>query len=257
MIHDSSRWEGNAGIGIGVLLASGLTSGRSRSSRIGEPIVAAAMDFRDHRRIVTVNSRYFKEPEQFLARVDEIYASSPPETYDLLELADGRVFERFSRIQIVDQRTVGRVWSVRDITDSRVAEEALRKQSEWLRVTLASIGDAVVTTDTQGRVVLLNGMAQTLTGWTQDEAQGHQLTEVFQIINEESRQPVEDPVALALKEGKIVGLANDTILIARDGAETPIDDSAAPIRDDTGWKLWQRQASFALMLSCWTSVCRV
>lgn len=144
------------------------------------------------------------------------------------------LFERFSRIQIVDQRTVGRVWSVRDITDSRVAEEALRKQSEWLRVTLASIGDAVVTTDTQGRVVLLNGMAQTLTGWTQDEAQGHQLTEVFQIINEESRQPVEDPVALALKEGKIVGLANDTILIARDGAETPIDDSAAPIRDDKG-----------------------
>ena len=192
------------------------------------------MDSADHRQLLKVSSRYFKEPGEFLARIDDIYASSPPQTYDLLELADGRVFERFSRIQFVDERNVGRVWSFRDITDSRIAQEALRKQSEWLSVTLASIGDAVVTTDTEGRVVFLNGIAQTLTGWSQQEAQGRQLAEVFQIIDEESRQPIEVPAALALKEGSVVGLASHTILVARNGTKTPIDDSAAPIRDDKG-----------------------
>jgi PAS domain S-box-containing protein len=192
------------------------------------------VDSRNHGRILEFNSRYFEDPQQFLSRADDIYKLSPPETYDLLQLSDGRVFERFSRIQFVEERIAGRVWSVRDITDFRVAEEALRRQSEWLRVTLASIGDAVVTTDTEGKVVFLNGMAQTLTGWTQQEAQGRQLTEVFCIINEETRQTSGDPAARALKEGTIVGLANHTVLIAKDGTERPIDDSAAPIRDDAG-----------------------
>ena len=101
------------------------------------------MDSREHRQLLEVCSLQFTDPEQFRIRVDEIYASSPPESYDLLELADGRVFERFSKIQFVDERNVGRVWSFRDITERRRAAEALQKQSEWLRVTLSSIGDAV------------------------------------------------------------------------------------------------------------------
>jgi PAS domain S-box-containing protein len=113
-------------------------------------------------------------------------------------------------------------------------KEALRQQTEWLRVTLASIGDAVVTTDTEGRVLSLNGVAQGLTGWTQEEAQGRPLVEVFRIVNEQSRETVENPVERALQEGRVVGLANHTILIAKDGTEIPIDDSAAPIRDDQG-----------------------
>jgi PAS domain S-box-containing protein len=113
-------------------------------------------------------------------------------------------------------------------------KETLWKHSEWLRVTLASIGDAVITTDTEGRVLTLNGVAEGLTGWTQGEAHGRPLSEVFWIVNEETRQPVEDPSGLALREGRVVGLANHTILIARDGTETPIDDSASPIRDDQG-----------------------
>jgi PAS domain S-box-containing protein len=113
-------------------------------------------------------------------------------------------------------------------------KEALWQQSEWLRVTLASIGDAVVTTDTEGRVLTLNGVAEGLTGWTQEEARGRPLSEVFRIVNEETRQPVEDPSGKALREGRIVGLANHTLLLARDGTETPIDDSASPIRDDQG-----------------------
>jgi PAS domain S-box-containing protein len=114
------------------------------------------------------------------------------------------------------------------------AEEALRQQSDWLRVTLASIGDAVISTDAEGRVTFMNAVAETLTGWTQAEAQGRPLPEVFHIVNEETRQPAENPALRALREGTIVGLANSTVLIARDGTERPIDDSAAPIRDAAG-----------------------
>jgi len=116
----------------------------------------------------------------------------------------------------------------------RRAEEALRKQSDWLRVTLSSIGDAVITTDVEGRVTLMNQVAEALTGWDQAEAMGHSLTDIFQIVNELSRQPFENPVLRALNAGTIVGLANHTILMARDGKEWPIDDSAAPIRNEQG-----------------------
>ncbi|HJT78136.1 MAG TPA: PAS domain S-box protein [Gemmataceae bacterium] len=114
------------------------------------------------------------------------------------------------------------------------SEEALRRQSDWLRVTLASIGDAVISTDAEGRVTFMNAVAEALTGWTQAEAQGRPLPEVFHIVNEETRQPAENPALRALREGTIVGLANSTLLIARDGSERPIDDSAAPIRDEGG-----------------------
>lgn len=116
----------------------------------------------------------------------------------------------------------------------RRAEEELRKQSEWLRVTLASIGDAVISTDAEGRVTFMNGVAESLTGWPQAEALNRPLSEVFHIINEETRQSVDNPVEKVLREGKVVGLANHTVLIAKDGTERPIDDSAAPIRDDEG-----------------------
>ncbi|HTI98752.1 MAG TPA: PAS domain S-box protein [Dongiaceae bacterium] len=102
------------------------------------------------------------------------------------------------------------------------------------RVTLASIGDAVITTDNQGRVTFLNAVAEHLTGWPQAEALGQPLTAVFQIINHDTRQPVSNPVEKVLREGKIVGLANHTVLIARDGRELPIDDSAAPIQQPDG-----------------------
>jgi PAS domain S-box-containing protein len=114
------------------------------------------------------------------------------------------------------------------------AEEELRKRSEWLRITLASIGDAVISTDAEARVTFMNGIAESLTGWTQSEAMGRPLSEVFQIVNERTREPSANPALRALQEGTVVGLANHTILIARDGKERPIDDSAAPIRDDSG-----------------------
>jgi len=116
----------------------------------------------------------------------------------------------------------------------RRAEAALHKQSEWLRVTLSSIGDGVISTDAEGRVSFMNDVAESLTGWTRDEASGRALDEVFRIVNESTRQGVENPAMRVLREGAIVGLANHTVLIAKDGTERPIDDSAAPISDETG-----------------------
>jgi diguanylate cyclase (GGDEF)-like protein/PAS domain S-box-containing protein len=106
----------------------------------------------------------------------------------------------------------------------------LRLREENLRVTLQSIGDAVLTTDTRGNVVMMNRLAEVLTGWTTAEAYGRPVAEVFRIINEQTRETVTSPVDLVLAEGKIVGLANHTLLIARDGSEHPIADSGAPIR---------------------------
>jgi len=192
------------------------------------------MDTRQHRKLLEATGLQFKEPATFRARIEEIYASSPPESFDLLELADGRVFERFTKVQFVDERNVGRVWSFRDITERRRAEEELRQQREWYQVTLSSIGDAVITTDTQAKITFLNPVAELMTGWKTDEALGQPLETVFHIINEETRQPAKNPVDKVLREGVVVGLANHTALIARDGTERSIEDSAAPIRDATG-----------------------
>jgi PAS domain S-box-containing protein len=116
----------------------------------------------------------------------------------------------------------------------REIEESLRRQSQILEVTLASIGDAVLVADTQGHITFLNSVAETLTGWTTQEAKGRPLGQVFPVINERTRHPIDDPVARVLQTGTIVGLGNHTVLIARDGRELPIDDSAAPIRMPNG-----------------------
>ncbi len=101
-------------------------------------------------------------------------------------------------------------------------------------MTLASIGDAVIATDTDGRVTFLNRVAQSLTGWAQEDAAGRPLELVFRIVDEQTRRPAESPARRALREGRVVGLANRTLLVARDGTERPIDDSGAPIRDEAG-----------------------
>jgi len=114
------------------------------------------------------------------------------------------------------------------------AEAALRAGMERYGVTLKSIGDAVIATDRDGNVELLNKVAEDLTGWKSDDAQGKPLDEVFRIVNEQTRATVENPVARVLREGVTVGLANHTVLIARDGTERAIADSGAPIRDEKG-----------------------
>src|SRR6185369_5566220 len=116
----------------------------------------------------------------------------------------------------------------------RRARARARERSDLLRITLASIGDAMITTDNAGRVTYLNAVAESLTGWRQEDAKGQPLDTVFHALDELTRKPIESPAARALREGTVVGLANHTLLVGRDGAERPVDDSAAPIRDESG-----------------------
>jgi PAS domain S-box-containing protein len=192
------------------------------------------MDTGEHPRLLAVCAQQFTDPVSYLARLEEIYARSPPESLDVLSLGDGRVFERFSKIQYIDGVKAGRVWSFRDVTAHKRSESALREQRAWLEVTLSSIGDAVITTDMRGNVTFLNPIGESMTGWTLADASGVPLARIFNIVNEETRQPVANPVIRVLQEGSIVGLANHSVLIAKDGTEVAIEDSAAPIRDASG-----------------------
>jgi PAS domain S-box-containing protein len=121
----------------------------------------------------------------------------------------------------------------KELAARRAAEQVLADQEELLRITLASLGDAVITTDAGGNVTFLNAVAQELTGWTEVKAIGRPLAAVFRIIHEVSRQPVENPVK-GLREGRGVGLTNHTVLVGKDSTERSIDASAAPIRDEGG-----------------------
>jgi len=122
----------------------------------------------------------------------------------------------------------------RDITEKVLIGMALEEQKEWLSITLRSIGDAVIATDSKGLVIFMNPVAERLTGWPEGEARGKPLEEIFVIRNEYTGEAGESPVKKVLQEGTIVGLANHTELLSRDGTVWPIDDSAAPIRNADG-----------------------
>jgi PAS domain S-box-containing protein len=158
--------------------------------------------------------------------IPPLYQLEPSDPSDLLGLSIlGLVVALISTLQV-------RLRSARQqAEDARRAERALRER--W-QTTLASIGDGVIATDVKGRVTFMNPVAATLTSWTDEAAQGRTLDEVFVIISEQTRAPVENPVARVLREGLVVGLANHTVLLARDGTERAIDDSAAPIMDEQG-----------------------
>src|SRR6267378_959475 len=122
----------------------------------------------------------------------------------------------------------------RELSERKKAQEALSKSEKWFSTTLSSIGDAVIATDMNGAVTFLNAVAQSLTGWSRAEATGKSMDLVFDIVNKETRRPVENPVKKVFREGKIVGLADHTILRSKSGKEFDIEDSAAPIVADTG-----------------------
>ncbi|HKB37562.1 MAG TPA: GAF domain-containing protein [Gemmataceae bacterium] len=130
------------------------------------------------------------------------------------------------------------IWLSEVLRAARLRAEAhaadAAEQRERLRTTLASIGEGVIVTDPRGRITLLNGVAESLTGWPAAEAAGRALEEVFVIVNEQTGQRAENPTARVLREGVVVGVANHTVLVDRSGAHLPIDDSAAPIRDGQG-----------------------
>jgi diguanylate cyclase (GGDEF)-like protein/PAS domain S-box-containing protein len=128
-------------------------------------------------------------------------------------------------------RMIGTNW---DVTDAKHLATELVAQHEFLTVTLDSIGDGVITTDPQGRVTWLNPMAESMTGWTDTEARGHPLAHVFRIIHEDTREPAATPLRTCLSQDRTVGLRNNTLLIARDGTELGIEDSASPMRNENG-----------------------
>jgi PAS domain S-box-containing protein len=175
------------------------------------------------------------EEKNILAR---LRSGRPVELFETIRVAkNGRqipVAVSISPIKDSEGTIIGASKIVHDITELVAARNELVREKELLATTLASIGDGVVVTEQEGRITFLNAEAERLTGWTNNEAAGRPLTEVFRIINEESRATVEDPVTKVLRVGAVVGLANHTILIGKDGKETPIDDSAAPIRRPDG-----------------------
>jgi PAS domain S-box-containing protein len=176
-----------------------------------------------------------QEEDEFLTRLRRGERIDHFETVRIAK--DGRLVDislTVSPVRDASGAIVGVSKTARDITAQKRAQAALAAQKEWLRVTLASIGDGIIASDPQGRVTYMNAIAEQLTGWTNDDARGKPLADVFHIVNETTRQRVDNPAGLVLRSGQIVGLANHTVLIGRDGTEYPITDSAAPILDDSG-----------------------
>lgn len=155
-------------------------------------------------------------------------AHSDPATLTRAKLSDpfGYILKPFEERELATQIELA-VYKHR-------ADRDVREQREWLRVTLKSIGDAVIATDACGRITFVNPVAEALTGWMSDEAAGQSLDVVFRVINEVTGGALEEPIGRVLREGVTVPLANHASLIRKDGRRVPIEDSAAPIMDSTG-----------------------
>ena len=177
---------------------------RSRTERELEKALAGSADFRSEFRVIWADGSVHHL--QVSARITRDAAGHPV-------------------------RMLGVSW---DVTPLRLLNARLAEQHELLRVTLNSIGDAVITTDAQSCVTWLNPAAERMTGWLSAEALGRPLPQVFHVVNEETRLPAESPVAACLAQGKVVGLAKHTVLISRNGDEFGVEDSAAPIRHPNG-----------------------
>jgi diguanylate cyclase (GGDEF)-like protein/PAS domain S-box-containing protein len=150
--------------------------------------------------------------------------------------ADGSiVWTRLNAAAMLDGlQPRGYVQIVEDITERKAAEDALFEEKERAQVTLNSIGDAVLTTNLPGNVTYLNQVAETMTGWSREKAMGRPLSEVFKIIDGKTHQASPNPANLAISENRTVGLAADSLLVRRDGIESAIEDSAAPIHNRDG-----------------------
>jgi PAS domain S-box-containing protein len=184
---------------------------------------------------ILIPPELWAEEDQILAHVR---AGTRIEHFETVRRTkDGRPIDVSLTISPIRDRfghVIGASKIARDITERRHAAAALEAQREWLDRTIGSIGDAVIATDADGRISFMNPVAEQLTGWSTDEARGHDCEDVFHIVNEATRTVVESPIRRVLRDGRVVGLANSTTLIARDGSERPIDDSGAPIRGRDG-----------------------
>jgi len=194
--------------------------GKTRKEIIGRPTtsVESSNDFHDSKKLL-----------------EEIISSGGVSNREMTVSILGRKHHILFASKLIDWKGQKSILTASvDISERRNAEEALRQNEENLRVTLKSIGDAVIATDTQGKVSRMNPVAQRLTGWKAQEAVGQPLPEVFKIVHANTRMPIESPVSRVLATGEIVGLSKHTILLSRDGKEYMIADSGAPIRSDSG-----------------------
>jgi len=170
------------------------------------------------------------EETRILSRIRRGQPSERLETVRVTK--DGRrlhVSLSVSPLRDKEGQVIGAAKVLHDVTEVVATRGELARERELIATTLASIGDGVIVTDASGKVSFLNAEAERLTGWNGDEARGQDLPAIFRIVNEQTRRLVENPVERVFRLGTIVGLANHTVLIARDGSERPIDDSAAPI----------------------------
>ena len=180
-------------------------------------------------------------PEDLKAQIKALFAAVFSQPTSIIKYHDSEIITRKGERRMIawhnEVRTnasgevIGTISSGIDITERKLAEKSLADEKERLAVTLRSIGDGVITTDTSGSVMIMNRVAEQLTGWRSEDALGKPLSQVFNIINETTRLPCENPFERVLSTGLIVELANHTVLISRDGAERPIADSGAPIKD--------------------------
>ena len=197
--------------------------GYSAAEMIGQPIARIAPPER---------------PDEMPGILERIRRGERVHHFDTIRRAkDGRLVPislTVSPIKDEKGNIIGASKIARDISERKRAEMELGAERARLHTTLVSIGDAVIVAGAGGAISLINPMAQALTGWTEREAVGQPLDKVFRILNEKTRQPVENPVARVLRENTVVGLANHTTLIAKDETEIPIDDSGAPIQDPDG-----------------------
>jgi len=181
--------------------------------------------------------------KRWMDQIRAVIAEMKNEEEDLLKLRTQKAYESVA----MSVRTIltGTLLSIsllvlcfgllhRELSERKNVQEALAKSEKWFSTTLASIGDAVIATDMNGGVTFMNSVAQSLTGWSQSEAAGKSMDLVFDIVNKETRRPVENPVKKVFRERKVVGLADHTLLLSKKGREFDIEDSAAPILTDTG-----------------------
>jgi diguanylate cyclase len=172
----------------------------------------------------------------FMERIARIQATlSPIMVEDIMQVGEEVRYFITTLFPLHDDRELLSIGSIaHDITKQKRQEQQLYLEKEKFKTTLLSVGDGVISTDDQGNVVIMNKISEQLTGWLQEEAFGKPVEEVFNIINERTRERCENPVQKVLETGDIIELANHTHLISRDGSERPIEDSAAPIKDEQG-----------------------
>ncbi len=197
--------------------------GYSANEMIGQPITKL---FPEHR----------QDEEKFLIR--KIKNNIPVKHYETERLNQAgqqiQLSISISPIKNAHGQIVGVSTIARDITQQKELEQKLAQEHQKLKVTMDSIADAVITTDTDGKVQYLNPIAESLTGWSLEEALGRPITKIFHVVNACTRKPVTNPVKYCLRENRVTGLAKNTLLIKRDGSEIGVEDSVSPIRDDDG-----------------------